>query len=178
MKKTEIKLSFYDTSWIVNGPATVCRIECSLPLGGDIFNMYFMETLMKRFPLVDFNFDHAQFISTGISKTHPNDVNNELIGRRLAESRAKMKAYQLAQRILTFIADYLDSICQKLDDSCYGFSKLILTEESHITDLEYWAGESEKVKKMIESDKSAEEIAKECYVTIPEMERALKFLGY
>ena len=127
----KIKLSFSDKKnykWIVNGNATVCMIECYVSFNEDFYNLY--EHKLKRlFPKVRFYAycDRLYFTVTGVAKRNTLDVSDEILGRHLAEARAKSKAYSIANR---FINTYLDFIYADLNN-IEQFSKETNYQRTH-----------------------------------------------
>lgn len=73
--------------------------------------------LGKKFPKF-LDKSRSKIIIHAISKCHPNDVFDEIKGKRIAESRAKLKMYNLLCKINSFIEqEYIKKVKQinKLD---------------------------------------------------------------
>lgn len=109
--KDRIKLSFADRSlwyWNHDGNKTYCRIPCRVNIG--YISENFVSKLQKLFPKIE---GYTSLTGTlyfnvrGKAKLHPDDKYKKSLGMHIAESRAKAKAYSVANRIACVLCDML-----------------------------------------------------------------------
>jgi hypothetical protein len=110
----KIKLSFpnkeYGYNWIINDKAVICGLRCKVNIH---INGEYINKLRRLFPNVSCTWETIIFDVTGIAKCHANDTYNEEYGRKLAESRAKEKAYSIANR---FVCAYYNMVMEDFSD--------------------------------------------------------------
>ena len=112
-----IKLSFGDKKnyqWIVKNNTIVCNIECNINIPVDYYNAH-VRTLERLFPKIDFYYDLIRFTVKGVAKCAPEDKYDEVLGKHIAEAKAKQKAYSIAYRIFNYISNAIDDDMNSMD---------------------------------------------------------------
>lgn len=132
----KIKLSFpskENYKWVINNNTVVCIMNCFVNLYVSEHN--YENKIKQKFPKVKFNYDGFWFNVAGVAKLNPNDEYDEVLGKHLAEARAKEKAYSVANRVACL---YHELICADLaavedftEDTCYQYEH----EGNHINYL-------------------------------------------
>lgn len=111
---TGLKLSFKKTTYVISNNNTYCKIKCAIKRNGTIIE--------------EFNVLGKAMLSDG-------DEYNETIGRRIAESKAKRKAYLKARN---YVFNIHKTISEEADDFLYCtkiMEKLFNKESEHIKNL-------------------------------------------
>ena len=125
-----MKLRFYqEPNYMINKEkgVVICILECGFDQS--IFN-----------PLESYGFISTKNIFPywkvkGIAKLHPDDVFNETIGRRIAESKAKQKAYKKGANILSSMVKNFDRASTELIYTIHFLSEKESFEVEHYNTL-------------------------------------------
>ena len=90
----------------------ICVLNCYVDL---ISNPYFMmfEYGKHRKLLPNISRD-GRFTITSIAKCHKDDTFDEIKGKRIAESKAKIKAFNIAGKVYKFYADAIEKASKEL----------------------------------------------------------------
>lgn len=78
---------------------------------------------------------YGVFTVTAKARCNPNDTFNEVIGKRIAESRAKSKAFRIAKNVWSCIAEKLldeYNISMKMYKNCAAMEEI---ESNHVKEL-------------------------------------------
>lgn len=107
----KIKLSFCgreDYKWIESGNNIICGIKCKIKrVDPNLWD--YKHKISRFFPRVINNYNNSMFTVYGVAKCHPGDEFDVKIGKRVAESRAKHKAYSIAKRYITALSNKIES---------------------------------------------------------------------
>lgn len=131
--KTKVKV--INEKYIVNSESkvVVCILTCNVPVDriNNDFGIY-TYPWKKQLPKVK---GLATFHVKGIAKCDSSDSFDEVLGKRIAQSRAKEKSYRIAAIIWSKMANYLLNIanqCFRLSNNCIlEYNK----EKEHIKEL-------------------------------------------
>lgn len=102
----------------------------------------YADKLKERFPQLTIanNGDNYHVISVGIGKAKCNeaagDVYDQKFGKRLAESRAKLKVFSKLTKIEEQLKKYLKQTDKEIDTLEYKHGKSFVKELFHLTELE------------------------------------------
>ena len=121
-----MKLRFEQPVYYINKEkrTVVCTIEAS-------FDSYDLRELDP-----DFLYSNNTFYARGITKCKEPDVFNEEIGKRLAESKAKMQAYKKAFKFLDSFKKNLNKKFEIITSTQVDYlSPLLAKEEKHFKKL-------------------------------------------
>lgn len=88
--------------------------------------------LLKRFP--DLQVDKEYFVVKGVAKCRKDDNYNETLGKRIAESKAKVKMFKKAEQIYHYAATLMEERikeCNKYASNCgiVGYNENLHVEE-------------------------------------------------
>lgn len=122
-------LTFGEVEFIQNNNAIICK----LPAG--LVPSYNPNEVA---PCMYLGFDEDLFngiVFTGVAKCHENDKFDTTIGMRIAESRAKKKAYRMAHNVLNkMFEDFID-FTRATEYSSNSFKSLYESEIEHLKKL-------------------------------------------
>lgn len=76
-----------------------------------------------------------KFMVKAVAKCHPDDKYDSEVGKRIAESRASKKAFNLAKSLVRECTLRLDNNLQALCDYHYRLSDMLEREEDHCKNL-------------------------------------------
>jgi hypothetical protein len=122
-------LVFADTEFIQNKNATICKLAAVLVPSYDPNEVT---------PCMYLTFDNDIFngmVFTGVAKCHENDNFNSTTGMRIAESRAKVKAYKTARNVLNKMFEDFDDFTSAIKYSTNSFKSLYESETEHLKKL-------------------------------------------
>lgn len=101
---TRYKMTMRVKKYIIHehNKTITCIMECDFP------NLPYNERIDKKFNLEFFN----EFTVRGVAKCRPGDAYDEQTGCRIAESKAKLKAFKKAEKIMrTYYENVLSEMC-------------------------------------------------------------------
>ena len=111
----------------------ICILECSTGVDHtDVWTTVSHDWWKRKLPLVDF---YGRFTVKAIARCNGVDKFDEVIGKRIAESRAKTKAYRTAYKFWSICAKNIDNMvkfCNSTVDAC---SVALLKEAEHVKKL-------------------------------------------
>lgn len=130
------RVKIVDTKFYVdskNGVVT-CVLKCDMQMDKHhkIWKGVSAEVWKKKFPSVDW---YGGFTVKAKAKCNYSDTFDEVKGKRIAESRAKVKMYKVAHRVWTMCEDYFNecaNTCHDLSIACYNATR---NEEYHVDEL-------------------------------------------
>lgn len=105
----------------------VCELQCELPelpFKGKVSRKYFTN-----------EFFYGEFKVKASSKCRPGDEYNEELGMKIAESKAIIKAYDKARRILEDYKDIIGKEWDKANTSVDFFEQILGRECMHLESL-------------------------------------------
>lgn len=101
---TRYKMTMRVKKYIIHehNKTVTCIMECDFP------NLPYNERIDKKFNLEFFN----EFTVRGVAKCRPGDTYDEQTGCRIAESKAKLKAFKKGEKIMrTYYENVLSEMC-------------------------------------------------------------------
>lgn len=129
-KNFKFTLIFADTEFIQNGTAVICKLTAGLAPSYDP-----NEVAPNMFLNLEHELCTTGMVFTGVAKCHENDKFNSAIGARIAESRAKAKAYRTAHNVLNKMFEDFDDFTKSLKSSSNSFKSLYESEVKHLEKL-------------------------------------------
>jgi translation elongation factor EF-4 len=87
---------------------------------------------VKRFPFIEYN---GEFIVKAKARCNKEDVFDEVIGKRIAESRAKVKAYNIASRMWECITKAMNELALQCNTTMVACAKAEIIEREHVKEL-------------------------------------------
>lgn len=114
----------------------VCMAKCNLGIYRckDLDNLLFYDTMKKVTKGLPVSYT-GEYKVVSVVKCHPDDVFDEIKGRRIAESRAKKEAYNIAYHFWNNLREYcvhLATLARNKADAC-DIAEMI--EKNHIEEL-------------------------------------------
>jgi hypothetical protein len=111
----------------------ICILECSTGVDRtDVWTTVSYNWWKRKLPLVDF---YGKFTVKAIARCNGVDKFDEVIGKRIAESRAKAKAYRIAGKFWNICANKIKEVantCVSLKNACVLAS---IKEDTHVIEL-------------------------------------------
>lgn len=116
-----------------NGTIT-CVLQCNMYLYGtalgDLIRGYSPGSINYKADL-----PNGVFIVRGIARCSPDDTFNETVGKRIAESKAKAKAFLKGEAIMHEWIRQLEKITSYVQDRANSCYRAFAHEQKHLTDL-------------------------------------------
>lgn len=124
---TRYKMTMRVVKYIVHeqNKAITCIMACDFP------KLPYNEKVDKKFNLEFFN----EFTVKGVAKCRPGDTYDEQTGCRIAESKAKLKAFKKAEKIMRTYYENVLSEMRNTEQSISFFEEEYRRENSHYTKL-------------------------------------------
>lgn len=111
----------------------VCIMKCDMQLMDSKFWSAIPIDLWKnKLPKVD---SWGNFIVTAKARCNAEDAFDVVTGRRIAESRAKAKAFKTAQKVYSHIADYMIGIYKEVGNLKKACNIAYDVEVKHVEEL-------------------------------------------
>lgn len=110
-----------------------CYVELNwynLPQG--IWN-YIPSDICKK--IFKFNDSFPKFKVRAVAKTHPNDVFNEEIGKRIAKSKANLKLYRIIEKCFAVMRNFNTKVYIDIDRCHKDIIMLNVMEHNHLKEL-------------------------------------------
>lgn len=132
--KNKNRVRVFDTRYISSPEkgVTTCLLSCSLQLEKSPFFVILdviSPAWRKKVSEVD---RYGEFVVVGVARCNPEDRFDEEAGRRIAESRAKIKAFKVAARVWKCIGDKWREAAgysDRMIDACKGATEV---EDNHL----------------------------------------------
>lgn len=127
--KNRVKIT--KTSYIVNPEkkVVVCVLECDMQLGKHPAWVDIYPNMWVNLPLVT---PKGTFKVRTIARCNEEDAFNEEVGKRIAESRAKGKAFVTAAKVYGEIEKYFLNCAALVNKSMEACEQTIKVEEAHV----------------------------------------------
>lgn len=105
----------------------VCELNCDIP------ELPFKSKIQRKY----FHNEpwYGEFKVKASAKCRPGDEYNEETGMKIAESKAMMKAYDKARRILEDYKELVDKEWNKADSSVEFFNRMLGRENRHLENI-------------------------------------------
>lgn len=130
-----IKCTFTDKQVKNYGRCTVCTLKGQIPVTGAPNSIY---TWMEKHPCVKVEYAYSKGIVFSVSAKAVQSLSDDysaLIGARLAESRAKKKAYNFCQSLCRMIAKYHNAQLALFAESMQQFEMYKNKEIEHQNEI-------------------------------------------
>lgn len=131
MSKTgakDVKTWYYQ-----NAGVTICRLEFEVP-EIEMFGFYDLALILKGLG-ISTSGCYNKVVVIGMAKCNPSDIFDETIGKRIAESRAKIKMFKMLERINAKCADKFAYYQSRCVDRVYDCNDMVQTEKAHLFEL-------------------------------------------
>lgn len=118
----KLKLVFKDPQYIINKKknTVTCILNCS-----------YLYDLHDHIPQKHYEIYNRNFIACGVARCNSKDTFNKVIGKRIAESKAKTKAYSIYIKKLQKVKHLLFKSQQVIDYNISVMNDFINREEKH-----------------------------------------------
>lgn len=111
----------------------ICILECSTGVDRtDVWTTVSHNWWKRKLPLVDF---YGRFTVKAIARCNGVDKFDEVIGKRIAESRAKAKAYRTAYKFWSICAKNIGSMVKFCNSTSSACAAAMIKEGEHIKEL-------------------------------------------
>lgn len=90
------------------------------------------EFFAKRFPFISYG---GEFIVKAKARCNKEDEFDEVIGKRIAESRAKVKAFSIAARMWECITRAMNAFALQCNTTMVACAKAEIIEREHVKEL-------------------------------------------
>ena len=137
-----MKATINEVKFIQNGPVTVCEIAAevnfnNMPEYGDIINTYCFgnKEFKRKFPYMEPSYQGCVYIKAlGKARLHEEDTNS-IVGKRLAESRAKEKIFKQCRNLAKYLAFKLSQNLAKFSTQALRYQVMECKEFFHQKEL-------------------------------------------
>lgn len=111
----------------------ICILECSTGVDQtDVWTTVRHNWWKRKLPLVDF---FGKFTVKAIARCNKDDEFDEVIGKRIAESRAKTKAYRTAHKFWSICAKNISNMAESCYSTASACSVAFVKESDHVKKL-------------------------------------------
>lgn len=133
------KFTICETNYIVNKDkgTIVCIIKFKVPSYYDylVGTDYHIENCFKKAGLpTDLPHNRVKIVK-GVAKCSPNDTFDETIGKRIAESKAKISLFKTANKLCHLLDFYYMDIVYDMQRYTTDYWNLLQKEEQHLREL-------------------------------------------
>lgn len=129
-KQFKNRMRFVKTGFTKVGNTTICKMCVDLQLKDSSLNGMIDNAVMDRS-----NTKFGRFSVIGKAKLNPEDKFNEVKGKRIAESRAKHKAYSRANTIINSLIESAEKQLQAAKKYANQLDTCKNRESEHINEL-------------------------------------------
>lgn len=137
-----MKATINEVKFTQNGPVTICRIDAevnfnNMPEYGDIINTYCFanKEFQRKFPYMEPLYRGGVYIKAlGKARLHEEDTNS-IVGKRLAESRAKEKIFKQCNKLAKYLAFKLSQNLTKFEKQTLRYQVMECREIFHQKEL-------------------------------------------
>lgn len=111
----------------------ICILECETGVQySEVWTTTLYDWWKRKLPLVDF---YGKFTVKGIARCNGVDTFDKVIGKRIAESRAKAKAYKTAYKFWFICAKNIGNMVKFCNSTASACSVAFLKEAEHVKEL-------------------------------------------
>lgn len=129
-KQFKNRMRFTKTAFVKVGNTIICKMCLDMQLNNSSLHGMIDKSVMEKSCT---NF--GKFSITGKAKLHPGDQFDEVVGRRIAESRAKHKAYARANRLINALIESAEKQVEAAKLYASQLQKCSEKENAHIKAL-------------------------------------------
>lgn len=110
----------------------VCTLECNMQLDKHPAWNSIDAEMFKKLPYVEW---HGSFIVKAKARCNATDTFDAEVGKRIAESRAKTKMFNISNRVYKLCAEGLRKLAAECDNSAKACTDALLIENNHVLEL-------------------------------------------
>lgn len=134
--RARTKVNVISTKYVQRNNITVCIIKFRLNCFNSVLNLKDLHKIAKKWTNTSNYriFEHI-FEVKGISKCLEGDAFDETLGKRIAESRAKVKMYRMAEAIYKDVADCIEEYLTYYEELSSNCGVVGYNEGLHVIDL-------------------------------------------
>lgn len=115
------------------GRTVACTLTCNMQLRKHpAFDMYFFYQWKKKMPKVNY---YGEFTVSATAKCNEEDVFDVEVGKRIAESRAKQKAFGIARKVYVEVFNEVVAAVGLIRLSIDACTNAFEVEQKHIEEL-------------------------------------------
>jgi hypothetical protein len=137
-----MKATINEVKFTQNGPITICKISAeinfnNMPEYCDIISTYCFSNkeFERKFPYIIPSYRGGVYIKAlGKSRLHEEDTNS-IVGKRLAESRAKEKIFKQCNKLAKYLAFKLSQNLAKFEQQALRYQAMECREIFHQKEL-------------------------------------------
>ena len=128
-----IKAKIRQTTFDVNEEERTvkCILRCTLYANNRILD-FLLDEIIHKFGIP---WIYGTFEVEGTAKCHKNDIFSETVGKKIAESKAKIKLYNKTMRIMDRVLRLVDKLQDEFIDSQYHYYRNDIREVKHLYKL-------------------------------------------
>lgn len=139
-----IKCTFLNKDFYIAGKETYCTLKARIPIPTIVSKntLRWVKHHQNYISIVNYNYNNSPFPQkrlimnfVGQATRSDNDKPDEVLGKRLAESRAKRRAYRFCEKLCGYIIKDLEMIANYHADAEYHFNIYFNKEEKHLETL-------------------------------------------
>ena len=133
MKRKNTLVDFVHTFYRQDNKVTEAECVCRLQLekiGLDFNSAY--EVYKNRFPEISKN---GKFVVSGKSSVNDGEIYNEEVGKYIAETRAQIKAYSIAERVLDMLKHEVFMIVDQIGNAQANCAKNMVHGIDHVSEI-------------------------------------------
>lgn len=110
----------------------VCTLKCDMQLDKHPAWNAIDYNMFKSIPYVNW---HGKFIVKAKARCNATDTFDVETGKRIAESRAKAKMFNISSRVYKLCSDALTKIAKECSNSSVACEKAMMIENGHVLEL-------------------------------------------
>ena len=110
----------------------VCTLECDMQLNKHPAWDAIDSRMFKSIPYVSWN---GKFIVKAKARCNATDTFDVETGKRIAESRAKAKMFNISSRVYKFCSDALTKMAKECSNSSVACEQAMMIENDHVLEL-------------------------------------------
>lgn len=115
----------------VENKVVICELNCDLQLEKHPAWMVINPSMWeKKFPNID-----GEFTVRAKARCNASDTFDETVGKRIAESRAKVKMFKIASRVWATCREVLTDMAAKCHNSYIACNNAKMIENNHVLEL-------------------------------------------
>lgn len=131
-----MKIKFNNPIFYQNDTTIVCKLNVQFDAVPDLneyfnWNLFDFSKIHSKYKNIKPNYKGFSFSVVGKAKLCPGDIFDKTVGERLAESKAKEKAFNIIVDVLEKYQNYIYNIQNTLNDSREKFEYLAGKEYTH-----------------------------------------------
>lgn len=110
----------------------VCTLECDMQLHKHPAWVYISDNMFKSVPHVSYD---GRFTVKAKARCNAADTFSAETGKRIAESRAKAKMFNISSRVYKLCSDALTRLAKECSNSSVACERAMMIENDHVLEL-------------------------------------------